>query len=349
MSCDFTLIAGLRYNAEWKKFETNVIETLGPLSFQSLQGEDDDLWTGTGAELSLAWNFLEASDLYAKFSRGWKGGHFNGGATSIRAVVTGVEPEVVVSYEGGLRSYWFEERMMLNVTGFYYDYQDLQVFIIEQTDLGYPIPKLVNANDALVYGVELDLGASPLPGLNFTYNFAWVESEYLDFKVSFTEKRQLPRPCPRCPKPPPQVFLREFDYTGNPLIASPRFSMTGSVDYRVPLPGTLLGRGFGSLTPRFSFVWKDAMFFDACRGQGTRCNFKEEDWGITFGQDPFWVLNAQLTWRSESERLQITGWVRNFLDEHYKTQNFDLTRGIGIILDAYADPRTFGITATLTF
>jgi iron complex outermembrane receptor protein len=302
-----------------------------------------------GAELSLAWNFLEASDLYAKFSRGWKGGHFNGGATSIRAVVTGVEPEVVVSYEGGLRSYWFEERMMLNVTGFYYDYQDLQVFIIEQTDLGYPISKLVNAEDALIYGAEVDLGATPLPGLNLTYNFSYVNSEYLDFVVSFSEKKQLPRPCPRCPRPPPITFLREFEYTGNPLIAAPRFSMTGSVEYEVPLPGTLLGRGLGVLTPRFSFVWKDEMFFDACKGQGTRCNFDSDKWGVVFGQDPYWIFNAALTWRSENERFAVTGWVRNFLDEHYKTQNFDLTRGLGIILDVFADPRTFGVTATLSW
>ncbi len=45
----------------------------------------------------------------------------------------------------------------------------------------------------------------------------------------------------------------------------------------------------------------------------------------------------------------LTGWVHNFLDEHYKTQSFDLSRGLGIILDAYAEPRTYGITVTLAF
>ena len=37
------------------------------------------------------------------------------------------------------------------------------------------------------------------------------------------------------------------------------------------------------------------------------------------------------------------------LDEHYKTQTFDLTRGAGLIIDAYADPRTYGLTVTLSF
>jgi iron complex outermembrane receptor protein len=344
--CDFTLIGGIRYNIEYKSFDTFVCETGEILcDRETLEGTDDARWTAPSGEVSLAWNFNEESSLYVKYSRGWKGGHFNGGATSIFDIITGVEPETVDSYEGGLRSYWFDGRLMLNATGFYYDYQNLQVFIIQQTPLGYPIPKLVNASDAVVYGVEVDLGAQPLPGLNLTYNFAWVESEYLDFVVSFIEVDRPPKPCRACPPPPPVLITRRYNYTANPLIASPRYSMTGTVEYTLPLPGTLFGRSLGSLTPRFSFSWKDEMFFDACSGRGTRCNFPVG----YFGEQPYWVYNAALTWRSEDERFELMGWVHNLLDQHYKTQNFDLSRDLGVILDAYAEPRTFGITATISF
>jgi iron complex outermembrane receptor protein len=348
VSCDFTLLAGARYNLEHKSFDTSVIETPSSLAVrQSLEGKDSDLWTGVSGELSLAWNFSDDSNLYLKYSRGWKGGHFNGGATSIFDVITGVEPEIVDSYEAGLRSFWFEDRLKFNLTGFYYDYQDLQVFIIEQTTGGYPIPKLVNATDALVYGVELDLQSEPIEGLYLTFNAAWVESEYREFVVSFSEVRRLPKPCPRCPPPdPPSIIVqRRFDYSGNDLIASPRFSFTGSIEYDIPLPGEIAGRGLGTLSPRFSLSWKDSMFYDACGGRGARCNFPD----TTFGEESFWVFNAALTWSSEDEMLTLTGWVHNFLDEHYKTQSFDLTRGLGIILDAYAEPRTYGITATISF
>jgi hypothetical protein len=37
------------------------------------------------------------------------------------------------------------------------------------------------------------------------------------------------------------------------------------------------------------------------------------------------------------------------MDEHYKTQSFDLSRGLGLILDVWAEPRTYGVTATLAF
>lgn len=346
LPCDFTLTTGLRYNIESKRFETVVCEQgREKCDLNSLSSQDSDKWTGLGYEAALAWDFAESSSIYAKYSRGWKGGHFNGGAVTVYDVITGVDPETVDSYEVGLRSFWYDDRLMLNLTGFYYDYKDLQVFIIDQTEGGYPIPKLVNAASSTIYGVELDLGAEPLPDLNLTFNAAWVESEYDNFTNTFLETIRLPKPCRTCQPPPPILVPREYVYTGNPLLGSPRYTMTGAIDYTLFLPGTVFGLGLGSLVPRYSFSWKDDIYFDQCSGRGQRCNFPK---GF-FGQEAYWVHNASLAWRSEDERIEVLGWVHNFLDEHYKTQNFDLSRGLGIILDAYADPRMFGVTVTYSF
>jgi len=347
VSCDFTLAAGLRYSWEHKSFETVVVAS--PVAGQlreTLTGKDDTTWAGPSGEVSLAWNYSEDSNLYIKYSRGWKGGHFNGGAVSVFDIITGVDPEIVDSYEVGLRSAWFDERLRLNLTGFYYDYLDLQVFIVEQTALGFPIPKLANASDAFVYGVELDLQTEPIDGLYLTFNAAWLESEYEEFVVTFSQRIQFPRQRGEPPPDPRFIIVeRMFDYTGNTLIASPNFSATGSIEYDIPLSGQIVGWGLGTLTPRFSFSWKDELLYDACGGRGNRCNFEQ---GF-FGQDDFWIFNAALTWTSENEMLTLTGWVRNFMDEHYKTQSLDRSRDLGIILDAYADPRTYGITATFAF
>jgi iron complex outermembrane receptor protein len=343
--CDFTLISGVRYNWEFKEFDTDVcsFSANNCIFFELRKDQDDEAWSGLGGEVSVAWNFREDANVYLKYTHGWKGGHFNGGATSEFDVVTGVDPETIDSYEVGLRSYWFDGRLMLNATGFYYDYSDLQVFIVEQTPAGFPIPKLVNAADTLVYGVELDLGAEPLPGLEFTYNFSWVKSEYKDFVVSlpFFFRQERVGPGGR----PTNIVRFDFDYSGNPLIAAPLYAMTGSAAYEIPLPWQVGSFGLGSLTPRFSFSWKDEVFYDAASGQGAQVKFPEG----TFGQEAYWVLNASLRWRSEDGRFELLGWVHNFLDEHYKTQSFDLTRELELVLDAYADPRTYGITATITF
>jgi iron complex outermembrane receptor protein len=344
ISCDLTLDLGLRYNVEYKDFDIFVCGIVGQACGTTLNGRDDAVWDGLSGDISLAWHFVEDNNVYLKFSRGWKGGHFNGGAVTRFDVVTGVDPEIVNSYEVGLRSMWLEDRLMFNTTAFYYDYQDLQVFQLEQTPAGFPISKLVNADDAIVYGIEIDLGASPIDGMNITFNAAWVESEYVDFKVFLPFQRREKKPG-GAGFFPVENFRKEFDYSGNPLIASPRFSFTGSVDYRIPLPWQIGHRGLGYITPRFSFSWKDDVFFDAGSGRGALLNFPE----ATFGQTAFWIFNASLSWLSDDERVEITGWVHNFLDEHYKTQSFDLSRGLRFILDAYSDPRTFGVTASVSF
>ena len=333
--CDFTFLGGLRYNWEYKDFDVSACKIITANCGDTLVGREDTLWTGMSGEVSLSWHFYEDNALYLKYARGWKGGHFNAGATGRFDIITGVDPEIVDSYELGLRSHWFDDRLMLNLSGFWYDYQDLQVYQLEQNPTGFPLFQLVNANDARVYGIELDLAASPLPGLDLTYNFGWVESEYLDFTVQIPFTELIPKPVP----PPERIeFDKEFDYSGNDLIASPRFSMTGSVGYEIPIPG-------GSINPRFSFSWKDDIFHDAGSGRGALLNFPKG----TFGQKAFWLLNGSLAWRSEESRIEVIGWVHNCLDEHYKTQSFDLTRGLGIILDAYADPRTFGVTVTFSY
>jgi iron complex outermembrane receptor protein len=357
ISCDFTLLAGLRYNWEEKSFETSVLSAVtgGLTSGQgrdALTDKDVALWQDWSGDFVLTWNYSEDSNLYVSYSKGWKSGHFNGGATSVFDIITGVRPELVDSYEAGLRSLWFDDRVRLNLTGFYYDYLDHQVFITEQTPLGYPIQKLANASDARIYGIEFDLEAEPIDGLYIQINAGWVESEYKDFVVRFTEKIVFPRERGKpAPDPPFIVVPRKFDYSGNTLIASPNFSAAASIEYEIPLPWQIAGRGLGTLSPRFSVTWKDKLLYDACGGKGNRCNFTEKATGVKgfFGQEDFWIFNAAITWTSENEMLSVTGWVRNLANEIYKSQSSDLSFGAGIILDSYADPRTYGITATLSF
>jgi iron complex outermembrane receptor protein len=234
---------------------------------------------------------------------------------------------------------------MTNVTGFYYDYTDLQVFKIEQTATqGFPISKLVNAQNATIYGIEFDLGASPIEGMSITFNFAWVESQYNEFRTLLPFKFAQERPNGQGNFPPKEIF-KEFDYSGNTLLASPRFSFTGSIDYEIPLPGEIFGRGLGKIVPRYSFSWKDDVYFDAAQGKGAYDNFPV----ATFGQEAFWVHNAALSWRSENELLEITGWVHNFMNEYYKTSSDDYSVGFNFLLHSWADPRMYGITVTLSY
>ncbi|MFP6639563.1 MAG: TonB-dependent receptor, partial [Myxococcota bacterium] len=298
-------------------------------------------FSGWGANLTLAWQVLPDAEVAIKYNRGWKGGHFNGGAFDSFALVTPVRPEIVNSFELNGRSRWWDGRLILNGAFFLYDYQDLQVFQLEQTPRGFTIDQLINAKDARVYGVEVDLQAEPLDGLNIEFHWAWLHSYYLEFENELFFDYQVGGPQP----PPVRIrFSHDFDYSGNPLIAAPQFALAGAVDYSIALPRTgNLDLGF--LTPRVSFSWKDEIFFDACSGRGSMCNFPKG----TFGEDALWLFNASMGWWSADERIQVTLWVLNLADEVYRIQSFDQTGGLGNILELYGDPRTYGITVGLYF
>lgn len=335
---NFELQGGVRQNWEQKTFSLRAFTELGNI-VNSKIGSEQGTFTGWGANVTLAWQVLPDAELAIKYNRGWKGGHFNGGAFDSYSLISPVRPEVVDSFELNARSRWFDGRLILNGAFFLYDYQDLQVFQLEQTPKGFTIDQLINANDARVYGVEVDMQAEPIDGLNMEFHFAWLNSYYLDFQneLEFTIQTGKPR-YERI------NFTYDFDYSGNPLIAAPKFALAGAVDYSIALP-RIGNTDLGFLTPRVSYTWRDEIFFDACSGRGSMCNFPRG----TFGEDPLWLFNASLGWWSSDERVQVTLWVLNLTDEVYRTQSFDQTRWIGNILEIYGDPRTYGITVGLYF
>ena len=56
-----------------------------------------------------------------------------------------------------------------------------------------------------------------------------------------------------------------------------------------------------------------------------------------------------LSWRSENDLLEITAWAHNIDDQFYKTNSDDLSIGLNYLLHSWADPKTYGITATVSF
>jgi iron complex outermembrane receptor protein len=223
----------------------------------------------------------------------------------------------------------------VDLTAFYYDYRDLQVFQLEQDSRGFPLFQLVNAEEAEIYGVELDLHASPIEGLDLRYHMSFLESEYGEFGQNISVLG--PRTAPGLP---PLIIEKTIDYSGNRLIGSPVWSLGGAAEYAFPV------LRFGELIPRFSFSWKDEVFFDPAEGKGAQQDLPDD----TIAQDAYWQLHAGLMYVSPDQRFEVTGWVRNLTDEHFKVTSFDVTaRPTQFVLDVYGAPRTYGFTASIYF
>ena len=338
---DLTFDGGVRWNWESKDFAISAINQRRTFSVNLLGASDSESWSAPTGDLSLSWRPTEDVTIYGKYSRGWKGGGFNGGALDPISLAEPFQPESVDSFEVGLKSFWFDRRLMLNLTGFYYDYDDLQVFNLERAQGGVPVQQLINANDAEVFGVELELHSRPLDGLidydalDLRFNFGWLESRYKDFVDTF--QKNVGRPSRRT-----ELLI---DYTGNRLVGSPNFSWSGAVEWELPLFHPDSAR-YGVLIPHYDFAYKDDVFFDPSEGRGILQTFSDP---FTIGQEAYWLHNFRLTYREPNGRWEIAGWVRNAFDQVYKVDAFDISEGFDLIIQVIGEPRTFGATVTFNF
>jgi len=141
--------------------------------------KSDTLWAGR-----IAMEFRPSDDwlLYASINRGVKAGSFN---FKLNDFNPGLAPEdipydeeVLLAYETGFKSTLFDGRVNLNGTFYYYDYDDYQGFVFSGTS-GF-----VRNVDAKFKGAELELTASPIPGLNLIVNGSWIDAEVTNLEVA---------------------------------------------------------------------------------------------------------------------------------------------------------------------
>jgi iron complex outermembrane receptor protein len=183
----WTITAGIRWTQDDKNFHMVTPCTgpgCGPLGFTNpffVQGSgynssapgaqttrNSGNWDG---KIQLNWKPNEDLLGYVGITRGTKAGGYNGGATAFYTIPEEIfNDEVLTDYEIGLKSRLAGGRARLNVSAFYYDYHDMQIF----NQLG---PSTVTFNDnGTVYGGEVDLQTRITEGLDFQLGVAWLRT-----------------------------------------------------------------------------------------------------------------------------------------------------------------------------
>lgn len=138
----------------------------------------DDTWTEFTPMATAAWRFSEDVHGYVKVATGFKSGGFNGVATSNESFLKPFEPETMSTYELGLKSRLLDQRLLLNVSMFYNDYEDFQGDRFVEEVVGTVI---VNAGSATMQGMEIELTARPTPNLDVIVNYSLLDTSYDKF------------------------------------------------------------------------------------------------------------------------------------------------------------------------
>ncbi len=126
--------------------------------------------------ITLDYKFSPDNLIYADFGQGQKPGGFNG-VTAINAGVPSYEEEEVDAFEIGTKNTFADGKLIFNAAAFYNDITGYQLTQNVQSAAN-AVSAIVNAGDARVVGLELELLARPNPNWTFTANYALADSKF---------------------------------------------------------------------------------------------------------------------------------------------------------------------------
>lgn len=236
---DLTATAGLRHTWDEKEQSRATggnVDLINGFRFMgggAMGPEGPDSADVSFAELtyrfSLDYRFTPDNLLFASYARGYKSGgfDFNGGAGADGSLVPYL-PEFVNAIEVGSKNKFLDNSVLLNITGFYYDYSDLQVFRL--TGFG---PRTDNAAESTIWGIEVEAQYAPTEALRFDASLGYLDATYDQYTID---------------RPP-------ADFSGNRLNYAPEWTAHIGAEYTIPV-------GENSLTGRVDWSWRSDTFFD---------------------------------------------------------------------------------------
>jgi iron complex outermembrane recepter protein len=182
-----TMVGGLRWTRDNRYFSVTAIcgldaatciaSNLAPTGAVTSGSDNRSDWSG---KAQLTYKLSPQALLYAGVTRGNKGSLIQapsvvGLNTPFSALV--VKPEVLTSYEGGIKATLFDRRLTANFGGFYYDYHNFQAFnFVNLTGA------IFNA-EARNYGAELEVNADLRDGLSANISLAYLHTRVLDVSL----------------------------------------------------------------------------------------------------------------------------------------------------------------------
>lgn len=187
---ELSLTAGLRWTYEKKKIDIAV-----PFGFDGrpFAVASDVDWSDLSPRFGIEYQADADLLLYASATRGFKSGNFNGRPDRASGIVP-YDPETVWSYETGVKSQWWDDRLRLNLAGFWTQYDDIQLITGGRDPFGNLFFPVANAGNLDIRGVEVELQTRLTEQLSFFANIGYADEEWTDiFPVAFVqESSRLP-------------------------------------------------------------------------------------------------------------------------------------------------------------
>ena len=312
-----TLNTGVRYTKEHKEFTFGDYSIDGVSPYLPLSNPADPLNGRVGTfdgshmdyRLDLDYQWTPSLMTYVEWSTGFKGGGITPRPYYPEQVV-GFGPETLKSYEAGLKSQWFDNRLRANLAAFYEDYNGYQAsanlpqLCVDQQGnplqppFNNPCGEYINAANAVGKGIEAEFELHPIEHLEIDASYSYLD---MHFTHSLT----------------PAIQSGE----SIPLIGKNKASF--GIQYEAALAG------HGSLTPRL-----DASYTPASCGD-LLCS-------ADVNNEAYTLIDGRLTYWSPKREWSLALQVTNLTNKLYYISK--VNTGAGYLDGQIGMPREWALT-----
>ena len=279
--------------------------------------------------VSLQYFWTDTSNIYTTVSTGYRGRAFDLAAspeTAEEALNNPLAPEKATSYEIGIKSRFFDNRLELNLAAFLTRFKDFQAQI---TDIESATPsfRLDNAGELETRGIELEFHAKPSVPLTVSGSFLYNPTEYKEFVTQCFVGQRTDEDG---------AIDTDGDGTcdaqnvaGKPLANAPELSASLNLHYEHYWDS---GQ---SAYAQLSGRWQDEV------------QYSNDQHPLTI-EDAYSVWNLRLGWLSAGGRIEVAAYVKNLFDTFYAANQVPLSltndrRDITHFVPEDAE-RTFGVS-----
>lgn len=181
------IIGGLRYSYEKKSARilalTNgrCLDPLQPCDFDTAPTVNSNRsWSNLNPKIGINYKLNPDALLYASFGQGIRAGGYNVRLSGVND--PGVyDQEDMTSYEIGVKADLLDRKLRINAAAFINDYKSLQR--TNTTFIGPNIVQLIsNSADARIKGVEVEVTAQPVRGLEVIVGGGYLDAYYTDVR-----------------------------------------------------------------------------------------------------------------------------------------------------------------------
>jgi len=335
-----SVTAGIRYTHDQVHFDRkyrclNVVAVVGgiPLNvcnfgIPGLQDFDTSAGKGFGGTDAISpigdirYQWTDNLMTYFRVSRGFKGGTFNGAATTPQLATKPVDPEKLLSYEAGFKSQWFDNRLRLNADGYYSDYTDMQISVARIGAQTGAQQSLENAGKAEIWGMEMEFAAIPVRGLELAVNYGLTLPKFKEYlEQAYDPITGLPL-----------VGQTQNVADQRQFASSPENTLTVAATYTAP-PTSV-----GTFMAHVDTYWQDSIHLDPILDHPSQGSYAVVNGRLQFVGIPL-----------QKGSLDVAVFSQNLFDRWYRVIGFSFGQGLGWEGGLQGAPRTFGVQLTYNF